>query len=297
MSIHHDTELLRHIALQLHHHATQPSELGAPTLLIVHVDPDHPTSQHRIERRTLTDPDPVVSLIGVRAEPTWRIAGVITTASAQAGAADRAPSPCTLLHLQHRHGDSMTIIGRPDAAPITLEPDSRPRDGRIPDACRRIFGLSTSPAPTDMTAFVLDAWLTLILRAALLQPGLGWAEIEQLNFAHRLIGRGPSAATSTPALLAERTREAAAALDWGRYRLACTALGGCPVSDLTPEAIDWMDTGMFARWSTASLPDTGELLDLLEPVVEPHAFDRLWATISLSHPDPLPDPTLRHLRA
>lgn len=295
MSIHHDTELLRHIARRLHD-GDRPGA-GVPTLLIVHAEPDLPTAQHHIERRALTDPDPVVSLIGIRAEPSWRIAGVISTATAHAGSPDRAPSPCTLLHLQHRHGDSMTIIDRPDAASITLEPDSRPRDGRIPDACRRIFGLSTSPAPTDMTAFVLDAWLSLVLRAALLQPGLGWDEIEQLNFAHRLMGRAPSATTCAPALLAERTRQAAAALDWGRYRLACTALGGCPVSDLTPDAIDWMDTGMFARWSSASLPDTGELLDLLEPVVEPDAFDRLWATISLSHPDPIPDPNPRHLRA
>ena len=71
-------------------------------------------------------------------------------------------------------------------------------------------------------------------------------------------------------------------LDWHRYRSVCITLGGCPVSELTGPQIEWMDTGMFARWTHGSLPCTAELLDLLEPTLEPTAFDRLWATVSLA---------------
>jgi hypothetical protein len=46
-----------------------------------------------------------------------------------------------------------------------------------------------------------------------------------------------------------------------------------------------MDTGMFARWAQGSLPCSGELLDLLEPTLEPTAYDQLWATVSLARHD------------
>jgi len=184
----------------------------------------------------------------------------------------------------------MTSIERIGFDPIQLGPDVAIREGRIPDTCRRIFRLDTAAAPTDMTAFVIDAWLSLVLRSALMRPGLRWPEIEQLNLVHHLTATRAPASPTTPADLAHLTRTAAASLDWHRYRAACIALCGCPVSDLSPDAIEWMDTGMFARWSSASLPGTDELLDLLEPVLDPTAFDRLWATISLCHPDRTPEP-------
>ena len=292
-------ELLHHVSSQLHRFrrilddvSTGPNtcESAIPALVIVHDEPSGSVTTPRIECRPLTGSDPIASLIGVRADPSWVIVGVTADAMTRPQRPGTETSPCGLVHLLHRRGVSMTTIERPDAEPIQLGPDAALREGRIPDTCRRIFRLDTAAAPTDMTAFVIDAWLSLVLRSALMRPGLKWPEIEQLSLVHHLAGRPLPHAPTTPAALADLTRAAAATLDWNRYRAACMALGGCPVSDLPPESIDWMDAGMFARWSSASLPGTSELFDLLEPVLDPTAFDRLWATIALCHPDRTPGP-------
>lgn len=292
-------ELLHHVSSQLHRFqrilevlAARPNtcESAIPALVIVHDKPGGSVTAPRIECRPLTGSDPIASLIGVRAEPSWVIVGVTAGAVARPERPGAETSPCGLVHLLHRSGVSMTTIERTDSEPIRLGPDAAIREGRIPDTCRRIFRLDTAAAPTDMTAFVIDAWLSLVLRSALMRPGLKWPEIEQLSLVHHLAGRPLPHVPTTPAALADLTRAAAATLDWHRYRAACMALGGCPVSDLPPEAIDWMDAGMFARWSSASLPGTSELFDLLEPALDPTAFDRLWATIALCHPDRTPGP-------
>lgn len=293
------SELLHHVSSELHRFqrvvdlvatGTNSCDPATPALIIVKDECPSSISTSLIERHPLTEPDPIASLIGVRADPSWVIIGVTAGAVIRTRPPEDETSPCGLVHLLHRSGVSMTTIERHAAQPIRLAPDTTIRDGRIPDVCRRIFGLNTALAPADMTTFVLDAWLSLVLRSALMRPGLRWPEIEQLNLVHHLAGIPAPASPSTPASLAELTRTAAASLDWNRYRSACIALGGCPVSDLPPDAIEWMDAGMFARWSSASLPDTAELLDLLEPVLDPTAFDRLWATISLCHPDRTPEP-------
>jgi len=292
-------ELLHHVSSQLHRFrrilddvSTGPNtcESAIPALVVVHDEPSGSVTTPRIECRPLTGSDPIASLIGVRADPSWVMVGVTAGAVARPQRDGAETSPCGLVHLLHRSGVSMTTIERIGSEPIRLGPDAAIREGRIPDTCRRIFSLDTAAAPADMTAFVLDAWLSLVLRSALMRPGLRWPEIEQLSLVHHLAGLPVPHATTTPAALADLTRAAAGTLDWNRYRTACVALGGCPVSDLQPDAIEWMDAGMFARWSSASLPDTSELLDLLEPVLDPTAFDRLWATISLCHPGRTPEP-------
>jgi len=272
--------------------ATGPNTYGPATPALIVVHDQHPctVTASQIERHPLSEPDPIASLIGLRADPSWTIVGVVASAEARPQLPGAETSPCGLVHLLHRSGVSMTTIERIGFEPIRLGPDGAMREGRIPDTCRRIFSLDTAAAPSDMTAFVLDAWLSLVLRSALMRPGLRWPEIEQLSLVHHLAGLPLPNATATPAALADLTRAASGTLDWKRYRTACIALGGCPVSDLQPDAIEWMDAGMFARWSSASLPGTPELLDLLEPVLDPLAFDRLWATIALCHPDRPPEP-------
>ena len=292
-------ELLHQVSSQLHRFhrivdlaATGPNtcEPASPVLIIVHDQRRSSGTASQIERHPLTEPDPIAALIGLRAEPSWVIVGIVAGALARSQQPRGESSSCGLIHLLHRSGVSMTTIDRHEAESIRLGPDPTIRDGRVPDVCRRTFGLATASAPADMTAFVLDAWLSLVLRSALMRPGLRWPEIEQLNLVHHLAGAPAPLSPTTPAGLAHLTRAAAASLDWHRYRAACIALGGCPVSDLPPHAIKGMDTGMFARWSSDSLPSTDELLDLLEPVLDPTSFDRLWATISLCHPNRTPEP-------
>lgn len=268
--------------------------LASRLLRIDHRDSDEPellilrrTTQgvrFEIEFRPLLGPDPVAELIGHRADPSWDGVGVRAPASSRQ-VDTHTDAPCSLVHLLEPSGISVTHIRINEDDTIELGPDSIVREGRIPDACRRMFALPTAEPPADMSGFILDAWLAQVLRAALLSPGLTWPDIVRLSFVHHLGVIADTDATPSPASLAIALLDSSITLDWHRYRSACVMLGGCPVSELTAAQIDWMDTGMFSRWTHGSLPCTAELLDLLEPTLEPTAFDRLWATISLARPD------------
>lgn len=294
--------------LLLHLGGSRDPQQDHPELLIVHGRSTSAADAHRdrgepsaIEIRPLRSEDPVAELIGIEAADTWQVIGVRAPAMAHRvvdpdtdrrsplGMAMRdTQRSCSFVHLIDRRGTSITELSIPGAESIRLGPDRTVRDGRIADACRRVFALPTAPPP-EMTAFVIDAWLTLALRAALRSPGLEWADVVALSCvehlgvhgARTLPGNPPS-----PAELARALRAISTSLDWGRYRDACIALGGCPVSELTGAEIAWMDTGMFARWAHGALPGTAELLDLLEPTLDPVAHDRLWATVSLTERGP-----------
>lgn len=245
---------------------------------------DTGTGDLRIEIRPLLGIDPVAELIGIRQPHGCRIVGVrasVTTRSADSSAERHG----SMLHLLDADGTSVTqLIGHaPDQ--LRLGPDTVVRQGRLSDACRRILGLPTSPPPVDMVHFVIDAWLSIVLRTALISPGLRWPRVVELSLVHQLAA-GPAPSESTnPAAMADALRDLAGSMDWHRYRAACVTLGGCPVSELSASDIAWMDTGMFSRWTHDSMPTTADLLDLLEPVLSPTAFDLLWATVALArHP-------------
>jgi len=271
-----------------------PKDPAHPELLILHGTADRSTTnigihidletEIHIETRGLRSHDPVAELIGLRAEPSWVGVGVRAPATSRRvdGGDDSA---CTFVHLLDPQVFSVTHLRIDGDETIELGPDATVREGRIPDACRRMFALPTSAPPIDMSQFVLDAWLAQVLRAALLSPGLTWPQVIGLSLVHHLGSFATTAATPSPAVMAGALNHTAQNLDWHRYRSACVSLGGCPVSELTACQIEWMDTGMFARWAQGSLPCSGELLDLLEPTLEPTAYDQLWATVSLARHD------------
>jgi hypothetical protein len=265
------------------HSASRGADAGAPDAL----DPSS------IEIRHLRGLDPVAEMIGIEASTSWRVIGVRAPASSRRfadadtpGSTDtRAdPVPCEFIHLLDRSGTSITELSIDGAETVRLGPDRSIREGRIADACRRVFGLPTAPPPA-MATFIVDAWLTLVLRQSLITPGLRWVDLVRLDFVAQLAAErtpSPSSGPQTPSELARALGDVATTLDWARYRDACIALGGCPISDLSPTEISWMDTGMFARWAHSALPSTSELLDLLEATIDPGAHDRLWATVSLA---------------
>jgi hypothetical protein len=276
--------VLQHLASRLV--ICDPRDPVHPELLILRGSAERTATNTGIdiETRQLRSHDPVAELIGLRAEPSWVGVGVRAPATSRRIDAGE-DSACTFVHLLDPQGFSVTHLTVAEAETIELGPDATMREGRIPDACRRMFDLPTAAPPIDMSQFVLDAWLAQVLRAALLSPGLTWHEVVGLSLVHHLGTIATTAATPSPAAMASALGVASRNLDWHRYRSACVALGGCPVSELTSCQIEWMDTGMFARWAQGSLPCSGDLLDLLEPTLEPTAFDRLWATVSLARHD------------
>ena len=235
----------------------------------------------------LTDPDPVVQLLGFTAPAEWWAVGIVT--GARARSLDDAAAPAvwgTLVHLIERGGTSTSLLGRPGLEPLALGCDTAAVEGRLGDACRRMLGLPTAPPPGDMTAHVTDLWLDVVARDACDHPGLDWTEVVARHPAGPVPGARSMA--PTPALMARHTVRFGADLDWERYRRTCVALDRTPFGEIDADVAAWMDTGMFARWMLGESLPWPERMELLDGLLSPGAADRLWATLALCPPPPWP---------
>ena len=235
----------------------------------------------------LTDPDPVVQLLGFTAPPQWWAVGVVTGARARPLDDPTAPTVWgTLVHLIERGGTSVSLLGRPGHEPLALGGDTAAVEGRLGDACRRMLGLSTAPPPSDMTAHVIDLWLDVVARDGCDHPGLDWDAVVARHPAGPVPGAG--SVCPTPALMARHTVAFGAMLDWERYRGTCVRLGRSPFGDVDGDVAAWMDTGMFARWMLGEALPWPERMELLDGLLSPGAADRLWATLALCPRPPWP---------
>ncbi len=226
------------------------------------------------EIHQLDSTDPVTALLGRSAADSITAVGVRAPAEITNPTNEGTfPAHHTVVHVVSRNGCAVTVLGD-EADSRWFGPTMSPQQGRVPDACRRTLGLPTSPPTEPMTNFVVAAWLEVIVRHALHQPGLEWSHIVGLHPA------GTSAEWPvTPATLAEVTRSLGTSLDWERFRRVIATVGGFPFGDDATKLAAWMDCGMFSRWAMESLPDRADLIDALEAVLGPATFDRLWATV------------------
>ena len=235
----------------------------------------------------LPSDDPVAALMGRVASDDHIAIGLRAPASISPTRHDDAtsddpvdgpadgPADGTVVHLVDRTGTSITIV---DSTGTTRRfgPTAAPQNGRVPDACRRMFGLTTPAPDVAMTSFVLSAWLEVIAQRAAARPGMEWPEVVGLHPAASALDDG-----TTPAGLARATRRLGESLDWERFRSVIASVGGFPFGDDAPRIAAWMDAGMFSRWAMDQLPDRNVLLEVLDAVLCPVAFDHVWATIRL----------------
>jgi hypothetical protein len=226
-----------------------------------------------LERFPLTNEDPVASLLGRTVDQNIAAVGICAPATAMSANDETLDVDQTVVHIVHRNGMAITVLSH-QSHTRTFGPTSEPQRGRVPDACRRILGITTSPPTDSMTDFVIAAWLEVIVRQALQTPELSWADIVRLHPAGTAVGDCP-----TPVAVADATKALGRALDWERFRKVIATVGGFPFGDTAKETAAWMDTGMFSRWAMELLPSCSDAFDLLESVLGPATFDRLWATI------------------
>ena len=225
-------------------------------------------------RIDLDPTDPVPSMVGLRADD--EVSAVALHADATVTSSRHlAEIDHRVIHVSHRSGWAITVMGNGHTL-RRFGPTIEPQHGRVPDACRRILGLSTAPPTDSMTDFVVAAWLEVVARRAIDTPSLSWPSIVDLHPTRNSIDH-----PVTPAALAEATRRLGAALDWERFRKVIASVGGFPFGDDATALAAWMDAGMFSRWAIDALPARADLLDLLASVLGPAAFDRLWATVRL----------------
>lgn len=223
---------------------------------------------------TLDTNDPVPSLFGRTVASNISAVGICApaTISPRTDESFKADDQ-TVVHLVHRSGSAITLLAH-DNSVRTFGPTAEPQQGRVPDACRRVLGLSTAPPTHAMTDFVLSAWLEIITRHALETPTLTWSDIICLHPTH---AERPELVT--PTTLAEATQKLGTALDWERFRKVIATVGGFPFGASAKETAAWMDAGMFSRWAMEHFPERHDALEVLEAVLGPGTFDRLWATV------------------
>ena len=258
---------------------TDPLALRIDAELATH--PDHLPMRlvvfdGHIECGALDAADPVLDLLGWRA-PVGAIAvGLDAPATARRNDDTTAPDGGRVRHLQFRDGTSATFF-RSDGLTLTT---ATATSGRVPDCCRRAFGLATAPPPATMTTFVTDAWLHVVARHALV-GSVDWRRAVALHPGATgcdPLFRDPHV---TPADLADNTRSLGQSLDWERFRVISASLGTVPMIELPMGSIEWMDSGMFARWALDDVTPRAASLELLAHCVTPDALDRIWATVML----------------
>lgn len=230
----------------------------------------------KLERMDLHSEDPVEQLFGIVVQRSVNAVGIcapamVTTAEQKL----ETGTDHVVIHVVNRHGTSVTTLTTGSDS-RRFGPNTDPQTGRVPDTCRRVLGLPTCPPTDSMTDFVLAAWLEVIARHALDRPGLEWSDITGLHPATHCVP-----APITPTALAKATLDLGTSLDWDRFRRVIAKVGGFPFGDNAIEIAAWMDDGMFSRWAMDSIPTCNEALDLLEAVLGPATFDRLWATVRL----------------
>jgi len=229
---------------------------------------------HLVAHVSLDADDPVPSLFCRTVDAHVSAVGIYAPAMVS-GSSGRptVSADQTVVHIVHRSGIALTALSQLESV-RTFGPTTEPQQGRVPDACRRILGLTTAPPTDSMTDFVIAAWLEVISRVALQHPEITWSDIVALHPACSSIGEA-----ATPTEIAQATQTLGHSLDWERFRRVISAVGGFPFGDSGKKTAAWMDTGMFSRWAMDSLPSRSDAFDLLDAALGPATFDRLWATI------------------
>lgn len=228
----------------------------------------------------LDDRDAVRALRGRTATSDVVAVGFVAPAHITPVECSNAPTDGVVCHVLTRDGRSVTIVRAPDMV-RAFGPTDAVQTGRVPDSCRRILGLPTEPPAATMLEFVVASWLEVVLRRALVEPTIAWAEVVSLHPAAASLTSDPSAAEVVRA-----TADLAASLDWERFRTVIATIGGFPFDDDAEATAAWMDTGMFSRWALDELGDPGSLLDLLESTLAPSLSERLWSTVRLIDGEP-----------
>jgi hypothetical protein len=242
-----------------------PADGGGPELAWIPLDGAHPLEL----------------LLRLAAPPHWRAVGVSCSGRAHPldarGRTRRGPHPpsVTVTLLVDRAGESAGLLREGQA--VTALP-GRP-EGLVADACRRAFGLPTTPPPPSTAELWALYWLDRIVevgsRAGAGPPLRTWAAVAGL---HPAVDTAPPPGRDpTPAEVAALARSAvrwAAAWPWARLRAEPATLD-LPWLDRTPALAAWMDDGMWARWLLSGLPHGDDLRAAVHDLV----CERLAAAI------------------
>lgn len=145
--------------------------------------------------------------------------------------------------------------------------------GRVVDACRRVLGLDTAPAPLGPHVWVTLRWIDRVI-AVVLDADLGrpptWPELARLRWLDTPLLRSHG---GSPA------RRTVSEWTWTELRRAC-ADDLLEVPCIEPETAGWMDDGLFAREAIAAFAPLVESLGDLRQLLPPGTFDKIVEHVS-----------------
>lgn len=236
-----------------------------PGHLLVHVVED----DHDLVLGCLPIPlevHPFTEMAGLTAPAEWSAIGLRAHGTAHHLDGDRRSERITTTYLLHRSGDERSLLRTGDDLTVLTGPAA----GTLPDACRRVLGLPTAPAPRTTVLLWTVVWLDRILQTwadprAGAEPLTRWEQVARLHPAAELAAPGVLA---HPEHLVQLARSHAAHWCWARLRAEPERLP-LPDGDLSQRITEWMDDGFYARWALGAFPSPLTLARDLSGVLEP----------------------------
>lgn len=219
---------------------------------------------------------PMSVLAGFTAPDDWAAVGVRARGTAHHLDGDDASESARATFLVHRNGASHSMLRVGDDVTHVAVPV----EGTLPDACRRVLGLPTAPAPARSTLLWTAVWLDRGLQALLDPPrgGLGhlrWSDLAALHPAVDPDGPAPATGKKLAALADAHTR----AWPWARLRAEPEVVrlpDGPPSRHIT----EWMDDGFYARWALGAFPSILTLATDVRHALDDHGRTELTRMVA-----------------
>lgn len=223
--------------------------------------------------------DPVGALFGLVAPGGWQAVGFVAEGTAQ-GLSGSGPQPVRLVVAVDRAGRTASRV-RDQSGPVALsERDGDGLEGRLVDACRRMFGLRTAPPDGGSDALWAALWLDDVLAGlAGTDRARDWPTVASRHpGARAVVDADPALADLVPAELVAVGRAMARARPWAELRTA-NAEGRWRADGISAEVAKWMDDGMFARAALAPFPPLADLLEAVGELVPAVVARRVAAAL------------------
>lgn len=224
--------------------------------------------------------DPLASLVGWVAPPTWDALGVSGPVEAWRGGRSAGPDDpggdatrCTVL--LERDAEAIMLAEMPGGGVAPTPAFADP----ITDVLSRALGRPTLPPDMTTAAWFEHRWIDALTTAALATPGLlTWDDAAAL---HPLCDGGRVA----PETLALASLAAEQGISWQSLRAGTSlVVDGThhPAGGSAVALANWFDDGSFARWIQRDLPPVAELLDAVLATVPDAVADAILAALVAS---------------
>ena len=198
---------------------------------------------------------PFPALAGLSAPSEWTAVGVRAVGTAHhLDHPGRPPQRIATTLFVDRDGRDVSLLRTGDDVQVLRSASQ----GTIPDACRRVLGLSTAPPPPTTAVLwtlvwldrLMEAWARPLDRRRLTSS---WEEVARHHPAVEHLPAAGPASLADPTALVAIAAEHVRFWPWARLRHHPEVLNH-PDGDLGVEVTTWMDDGFFARWTLGGYP-------------------------------------------